>query len=93
MCSSVLPILLFASARTVVLIKAALGVSPCEGLREGCFHWSHVVGPGSTVWLFSDYTVHFVKHWIYSMGKNLMCNNNFSMLHFGPEHNRAFRHV
>lgn len=53
LCSSVLPILLFASARIVVLIKAALGVSPCEGLREELFRWSHVVGPGSTVWLFT----------------------------------------
>lgn len=70
LCSSVLSILLFASARMVVLIKAALGVSPCEGLREGHFHWSHVVGPASTVWLFSDYNVHFVKYWVFSMGKN-----------------------
>lgn len=74
--SSFPPIL--ASARMVVLIKAALGVSSCEGLREGRFHWSHVVGRGFTVWLFSDYNV----HWVYSIGKDVWCNNHFSMLHF-----------
>lgn len=84
LCSSVFPILLFASARMVVLIKAALGVSACEGLREGPSHWSHVVRPGSTFWLFSDFSVHYVKYWVYSMGKNLMSNNHFNMLHFGP---------
>lgn len=41
--------LLFAPARMVVLIKVALGVSPCEGLREGCFLWSHAAGQSSTV--------------------------------------------
>lgn len=58
--SAVLSILLFASARTAVLIKAALGVSSCEGLREGYFHWSHVVGLGPTVGVFADYTIHFI---------------------------------
>lgn len=43
--------LLFAPARMVVLIKVALGVSPCEGLREGRFLWSHVAGQSSAVGL------------------------------------------
>lgn len=47
--------LLFAPARMVVLIKVALGVSPCEGLREECFLWSHAAGQSATVGLSEVY--------------------------------------
>lgn len=53
-------LLLFTPARMAVLIKVALGVSPCEGLKERCLLWTHVAGRSSSVGLFSGSSVHFV---------------------------------